>query len=198
VSLDSQNLARTLHTHFSAKNPLEAALVERSGAGRLYSELRFEVEPVVALQPRQSRGFSVSRTYLKQGAEGRWEPARDLLVGERVLVQLRVESDAPAAWVAIDDPLPAVFEAINPHFQAGGSGLSAGSERLWYPNHRQAFASRVVFYCDELPAGRFLFQYLARVRMAGEGIAPQTKVEEMYHPERFGLGASERVEARAR
>jgi uncharacterized protein YfaS (alpha-2-macroglobulin family) len=56
----------------------------------------------------------------------------------------------------------------------------------------------VVFYCDELPAGRFAFQYLARVRMAGKTIAPQTKVEEMYRPERFGLGDSVEIEASAR
>jgi uncharacterized protein YfaS (alpha-2-macroglobulin family) len=34
--------------------------------------------------------------------------------------------------------------------------------------------------------------------MAGKAVAPQAQVEEMYQPERFGLSASERVEARPR
>jgi len=49
-------------------------------------------------------------------------------------------------------------------------------------------ADRVLYFCDHLPAGAFTFRYLARVRSAGTTLAGPTKVEEMYRPERFGLG----------
>ncbi|MFM8719393.1 MAG: hypothetical protein ACKOFH_07680 [Chthoniobacterales bacterium] len=35
-------------------------------------------------------------------------------MGDRVIVTLRVESTRPAHFVAIDDPLPSVLEAVNP------------------------------------------------------------------------------------
>jgi uncharacterized protein YfaS (alpha-2-macroglobulin family) len=53
----------------------------------------------------------------------------------------------------------------------------------------------VLFFCDHIQAGAHLFQYVARVRTAGSVVAPGTKVEEMYRPERFGLGESGRFDS---
>ena len=44
--------------------------------------------------------------------------------------------------------------------------------------------------------GAHEIRYLARVRAAGAATAPPTKIEEMYHPERFGLGASQLVKGK--
>jgi uncharacterized protein YfaS (alpha-2-macroglobulin family) len=44
-----------------------------------------------------------------------------------------------------------------------------------------------------MPPGAYTFRYLARVRAAGTVIAGPTKAEEMYRPERFGLGESARM-----
>jgi hypothetical protein len=58
-------------------------------------------------------------------------------------------------------------------------------------------ADRVVYFCDHLPAGAYTFRYLARVRSAGTATAGPTKVEEMYRPERFGLGEPTKLVSRA-
>ena len=92
--------------------------------------------------------------------------------------------------MAIDDPLPAVLEAVNPNFKSASVGGGAGMERSWAADYREVRADRVVYFCDHLAAGSYVFRYLARVRAAGTVSAPATKVEEMYRPERFGLGAS--------
>lgn len=198
VKLDARNLARVISEVFGPANPMGALGVQRFAGERLYAQTRFEVQTAVAVQPRQARGFSVSRSYWKENSGGVWEGARDLQVGDRVLVCLRVESDAPAMWVAVDDPVPAILEPLNPDFRTDDSALKMRPTRLWFPSHREVRADRVCFFCDELPAGHFSFQYLARVRMAGKALAPQTKVEEMYRPERFGLGTAETLEARPR
>lgn len=198
VRLDARTLAQRITERFGGETPLLSLAVSNPANARLYAETRFEVQPRVELQPRQARGFSVSRCYWKEAVDGRWEEARDLRVGDRVLVDLRVESDSPAAWVAIEDPLPAVLEAINPNFRAAASGLRMPPVRPWAASYQEVQAGRVVFFCDDLPAGNFSFQYLARVRMAGKVIAPQTKVEEMYHPERLGLSDSAWIEAQPR
>jgi uncharacterized protein YfaS (alpha-2-macroglobulin family) len=143
------------------------------------------VEPPVALQPRQDRGYSVSRSYFKIGADGKMQEARDLVVGDRVMVVLRLETSVPGHFVAIDDPLPSILEAVNPEFKSQDVGGATGE--AWQSDYREIRADRVLYFCDHLPAGQFTFSYLARVRSAGKVMAPSTKVEEMYRPERFGL-----------
>ena len=50
------------------------------------------------------------------------------LLTTAVLVTLRVETTRPGHFVAIDDPLPAIFEAVNPAFQSQQIGAAgAGS-----------------------------------------------------------------------
>lgn len=162
----------------------------------LYGETRFEVRPTVADQPRQDRGYGVSRTYQKLGADGKPGPATELKVGDRVLVTLRVETPVPGHFVAIDDPLPAILEAVNPDFQTkavGGDGSLTASS---FSDYREIRADRVVYFRDHLPAGAHVFRYLARVRAAGDVIAPAAKAEEMYRPERFGLSPTDRLQSK--
>ena len=147
-------------------------------------------------QPRQDRGFSVSRSYHKIESDGSSGPTNDLKVGDRVLVTLRVESSLPANFVAIDDPLPSILEAVNPEFKSRKSGEMDDSAAPGPCDYREIRADRVLYFCDRLPAGAFVFQYLARVRSAGTAAAPSTKAEEMYRPDRFGLGALENISSK--
>ena len=111
--------------------------------------------------------------------------AADLQVGDRVVVTLRVATPRPGHFVAIDDPLPAILEAVNPEFRTAQAAAQA--QEFWRADYREVRADRVLYFCDHLPAGAYTFSYLARVRTAGTVMAPATKVEEMYRPERFGL-----------
>jgi len=47
-----------------------------------------------------------------------------------------------------------------------------------------------------LPAGNYTVRYCARVRAAGQVGAPSGKVEEMYHPQRFGLTGTQTLEGK--
>ncbi len=175
---------------FAPLQPLAEMSVRNPAKGTLFGETRFVVRPPAAVQPRQDRGYAVSRTYRKLGDDGSLQEAAELKVGDRVLVTLRVETTRPGHFVAIDDPLPAIFEAVNPAFQSQQVGGADAATRDWVSDHREMRADRVLYFCDHLPAGAFTFRYLARVRSAGTAKAGPTKVEEMYRPERFGLGES--------
>ncbi len=169
--------------------------VDNPAVGPLYGETAFAVYPPLGEQPRQDRGFAVSRSYRKIAADGSLQAADNLRVGDRVVVTLRVESIRPAYFVAIDDPLPSILEAVNPAFVSRQSGEDTDSAP-WLVSHRETRADRVLYFCDALPPGAFTFTYLARVRVAGEAAAGATKAEAMYRPDRFGLGTIDRLSSK--
>jgi len=193
-ALTKSDLTKTVKFAFDPDRPLGALEVRNPSKSNLYGEANFVVRPPVAEQPRQDRGYAVSRSYQEIAADGSLRDANDLQVGDRVLVTLRLETPRPGHFVAIDDPLPAIFEAINPEFRTAGGDDRAHAP--WAADYQEIRADRVLYFCDHLPAGVFTFRYLARVRTAGKVTAPATKVEEMYRPERFGLSATTKIESR--
>ena len=172
-------------------NPIKDILVKRNGTGALFAEAQFEVYPAVTEQPRQDRGYSVSRVYQKIDDDGKLAPAENLKVGDRIVVTLNIKSNRAGRLVAIDDPVPAIFEPINPAFRPDtGEELSPGQD---YADFREIRDNHVEFFRDQFPAGDYRFTYLSRVRFAGEATAPGTKALEMYRPDRFGLSETVKV-----
>jgi uncharacterized protein YfaS (alpha-2-macroglobulin family) len=74
------------------------------------------------------------------------------------------------------------------------AGETIGNE--WVSDHSELRQDRAVFFVDLLNPGRYSLRYLARVVSAGETTAPAAKIEEMYHPERFGTTETLRVSAK--
>jgi uncharacterized protein YfaS (alpha-2-macroglobulin family) len=183
--LTKKQFTETIRLDYNAALPPGPLTVENPKRSALFGEARFVARPPVAQQPRQDRGYAVSRSYRKVAADGSLAEAADLQVGDRVVVTLRVATPRPGHFVAIDDPLPAILEAVNSEFRTAQAAAQA--QEFWRADYREVRADRVLYFCDHLPAGAYTFSYLARVRTAGTVMAPATKVEEMYRPERFGL-----------
>jgi uncharacterized protein YfaS (alpha-2-macroglobulin family) len=171
--------------------------VENSQDAKWFAETRFAITPPVGIQPAQNRGFGIKRTVHKLNQDGSLAGAENLRVGDRVLVSLELENTVPASFVAVVDPLPAIFEAVNPDFRPERGGVLPEGMEYSPADFREVLSGEVRFFINTLLPGRHGFSYLARVRQAGTAIAPGTTVEEMYRPERFGLGAAETFEARA-
>ncbi|HEX8679863.1 MAG TPA: hypothetical protein VF683_07880, partial [Chthoniobacterales bacterium] len=114
---------------------------------------------------------------------------------DRVLITLDVEARRRATYVALDDPLPGVLAPINPAFksQEALAGETLGTD--WVSDYSELRQDRAIFFVDLLNPGRHTLRYLARVVCAGDVIAPSAKIEEMYHPERFGTTETMRVSA---
>ncbi|MBV8482761.1 MAG: hypothetical protein JO077_07850 [Verrucomicrobia bacterium] len=193
-ALDRRTPAWSTGFALDPTNPMKDLLVQRSGSGALFGEAQFEVYPVVVEQPRQDRGYAVSRTYQKVADDGKLEPADNLKVGDRILVTINIKANRAGRLVAIDDPVPSVFEPINPNFKAQSDSQSTADES--YADYRVIRGGRVELFRNQFPAGDYNFTYLSRVRFAGEAIAPGTKVVEMYRPDRLGLSETVKVSSK--
>ena len=77
----------------------------------VFSEVTVEAHPQLAAQPAQDRGYALTRRYSKVEDDGSLSDAQGLRVGDRVLITLNLEVRKRAAYLAIEDPLPANFEA---------------------------------------------------------------------------------------
>jgi uncharacterized protein YfaS (alpha-2-macroglobulin family) len=172
----------------------EPIRITKSG-GKVYTETTAEARPKLIEQPAQNRGYTIVRRYTKLGDDGKLSPAENLRVGDRVLVTLHITVPRRATYLAVVDPLPGVFEAINPVFKSQEvvAGETLGTE--WVGDYRELRADRALFFADLLYPGQYTLRYLARVISAGDTIAPSAKIEEMYHPERMGTTETARVHA---
>lgn len=160
-------------------------LVNLTEGEKLFTEVNVEAWPQKASQVRQDRGYAIARRYAQIRDDGTLAPLGDPKVGDRVLVTLQIEARRSALYVAVDDALPANLEAVNPVFKSRETGAESLAAN-WVSDHSELRDDRAVFFCDSLESGRYTIRYLARVKAAGSAIAPPAKIEEMYHPDRFG------------
>jgi alpha-2-macroglobulin len=172
----------------------DAIRITKTG-GKVYTETTAEALPKLIEQPAQNRGYTIVRRYTKLGDDGKLSAAENLRVGDRVLVTLDITVPRRATYLAVVDPLPGVFEAINPVFKSQEvvAGETLGTE--WVSDYKELRTDRALFFADLLYPGQYTLRYLARVISAGDVLAPSAKIEEMYHPERMGTTETSRVHA---
>ena len=145
----------------------------------------------------ENKGFAIERTYAELMDDGSMKPIDQLRVGDMVVVTLQIEIGGGDRYLAINDSLPSVLEAINPEFdtqsEREGDQLPEGVG-AWFCDHREIRADRALFFTDYAPEkGKFQLRYLARVIGEGDTIAPPARIEAMYEPSKYGLSASQRL-----
>jgi uncharacterized protein YfaS (alpha-2-macroglobulin family) len=168
----------------SAAKPLKLLNPKRE---RVFTEVEIEARPKLLAAVRQDQGYGIRRTYTKVEDNGTLSEIKDLHVGDRVLVTLNIDVRRWATYVAVDDPLPAVFEAINPVFKSQETREGEQLSTDWISDFKELREDRALFFANNLAPGQYTIRYLARVRAAGTATAPAAKIEEMYHPDRFGM-----------
>jgi uncharacterized protein YfaS (alpha-2-macroglobulin family) len=150
-------------------------------------------------------GFSLERRYeaiddpkdVRRDSDGTWR----IKAGARVRVQLTMATPMRRYHVALIDPLPAGFEAINPDLAVtGGLPENPGASRQpywwWYRpwfEHQNMRDERVEAFTSLLWDGVHEYTYVARATTPGRFVAPPTRAEEMYHPETFGRTGTDKV-----
>jgi len=190
-------------------------IVSKDGRGRLYYRIGLRYAPADLMLDAAEHGFSVERLYqpvddpadVRRDEDGTWV----IRAGARVKVQLRMAAPARRYHVALVDPLPAGLEPLNP--ELAGTDMyeppSRSDEPLplgrqpyrwyywyrWY-EHENLRDERVEVFTSLLYGGVRTYSYLARATTPGTFVVPPPKAEEMYHPETFGRGASDRVVVR--
>lgn len=143
-----------------------------------------------------NQGYGITRSYEKLLPDGNTEGIDSLRVGDMVIVRLTVDIGGGDRYLAINDPLPAVFEAINPEFDTANVRHNAGAQgtEAWFCDYRELRTDRALFFTDYCPGkGKFELTYLTRVVAEGDVIAPSATIEAMYEPDKKGLSATQRI-----
>jgi hypothetical protein len=194
-------------------------LLAKEGPGRLYYRLALRYAPASLVLEPLDRGFTVERSY--EGVDDTKDVTRDndgtwrVRAGARVRVRLTVVAPSRRYHVALVDPLPAGLEPLNPALAvAGAIPGEGGSEatpivapglggpgrpgswwwwsRPWF-DHQNLRDERAEVFSALLWEGVHTYRYVARATTPGTFVVPPPKAEEMYAPETFGRGATDRV-----
>ena len=167
----------------------------------LYAHVEIESLPDLTETAPVNRGFDIKRRYQKIAPDGALTAATELSVGDLVLISLDLTIPEKQNYLAIDDPLPAIFEAVNPKFKTQtqqNSPRPVDWRKHLHTSHTELRKDRALFFSDYVyRAGDYQIQYLARVVATGEATAPAAKIEAMYEPQRYGLSATTRIAAQS-
>ena len=181
--------------------------IQKDGAGRLYYRVGMTYAPASLQLAPADYGFVVERTYegaddpkdVTRAADGTWH----IKAGARVRVRLTMVNENRRYHVALVDPLPAGLETMNPALAVTGPIPQDPSEQKtrgaywwwygpWY-EHQNLRDERVEAFASLLWEGVHKYDYVARATTPGSFVVPPPKAEEMYMPETFGRGKTDRV-----
>ena len=182
--------------------------LRNDGTGRLYYRLGLQMAPADLKLTPLDRGFVVSRTYqavdhpadVTRDAAGVWH----VKAGARVRVGLEMVSRSAQSHVALIDPLPAGLQILNPELTTTPKDLDPKTDQsigaalpaTWYPtwyDHQNLRDDRAEAFAGYLQGGVFQYSYLAKATTQGSFVAPPPRAEQIYAPETFGRGGSDRV-----
>lgn len=176
----------------------------KAGQGRLYYRLGLRYAPSDLNLPAADYGFNVERKYsavdnpedVRRDSDGTWR----IRAGAKVRVELTMVAPERRYHVALVDPLPAGLEPTNPALAVSGDAppvgsVTAGGGPWWWRwfEHQNMRDQRVEAFASLVYGGVYTYSYEARATTPGRFVAPPTKAEEMYAPETFGRGATDRV-----
>lgn len=182
-------------------------ILSKEGAGRLYYRVGMQYAPTNLMLPAADYGFTVERVYeavdnpadVRHDRDGTWH----LKAGARVRVRLTMAAPARRYHVALVDPMPAGLESLNPELATTGTIPQDQQENdrnggywWWYRSwfeHQNFRDERAEAFTSLLWEGVYNYSYVARATTPGHFVVPPAKAEEMYHPETFGRGATDRV-----
>jgi hypothetical protein len=181
--------------------------IQKDGKGRLYYRVGMTYAPASLQLAPADHGFVVERRYeavddpkdVAHAADGVWH----IKAGARVRVRVTVVNESRRYHVAMVDPLPAGLEPMNPALAVTGPIPSDPAEQSkrgaywwwygpWY-EHQNLRDERVEAFASLLWEGVHRYDYVARATTPGHFVVPPPRAEEMYMPETFGRGASDRV-----
>jgi uncharacterized protein YfaS (alpha-2-macroglobulin family) len=150
--------------------------------------------PVEAIEPLD-QGVSLSRQYY--ALDDSRTPITEIQRGDLVRVRLTVVAPAAVHYIVVDDPLPAGFEAVDSTILTDTAvpaayTLTDYQQRgwgWWYFSHIELRDEKVVLSADYLPAGTYVYTYLARASTAGTFQVIPPTASEFYFPDVGGRGA---------
>jgi len=187
----------------------------RTGTGTLFYTARLRYAADTLFQQGLDSGFRIERKYEPYLENGTRPPSTTYKAGDLVRVTLTFRLTKERRFVAVTDPLPAGFEAVESWFattaqtiasqqdkQSTAEGSASGSDEdswnRWWRfggfDHVERHDDRVQLYATRLSEGLHEFSYIVRATTAGTFRTAPARAEEMYEPEVFGRTATAVIE----
>jgi len=166
----------------------------KAGPGRMYYRVGITYAPKQTNLPALDAGFIVRRNYTAADDPADVIKTKDgykIRLGAKVLVTLETLNTTRRYAVALVDPLPAGFEAVNENLATAERAVAVVSDTHW--DHTNMRDNRSEAFRMSLEEGTHRFSYTIRATTPGTFIAAPTKAEEMYSPETFGRSSGQTV-----
>jgi uncharacterized protein YfaS (alpha-2-macroglobulin family) len=129
--------------------------------------------------------------------DGKGGPLQSAERGEVVAVHLTITATDAAAYVMVEDFLPAGLEALNPRLATHAANTEESSDSpeladlsLGTADHAEVRADRVSLFLTSLPKGRTELTYLARAIRPGTFTTLPATASAMYDETTWGRSAS--------
>jgi hypothetical protein len=198
VVLDGQRVATgtltaeqvTAHLALPALTPGEHQITLRPTNGDdLYYVLRQNVYRVTDVLEPAGEIEITGRRYLDP--ETGEELTGTVKAGQRVQVELEIQSPLRVPYVVVEDPLPGGLTALNTRLNTTqhvdeGQGRPHWRWREYNYNRKEVYADRVVFFVTDLGVRPLTITYAARATRSGTFTALPTEVSAMYAPTLWG------------
>jgi hypothetical protein len=186
----------------------------KEGTGTLYYATRLRYAVDALFQEGLDTGFHIERRYEPFVENGARPATTGFSAGDLVRVTLTFRLTKERRFVAVTDPLPAGFEAVESWFATTAGDLAAQQDRQrnerdgqdandwenWFRSggfdHVERHDDRIQLFATRLSEGVHEFSYIARATTAGTFRTAPARVEEMYTPEVFGRTATTVIEVK--
>ncbi|MEO8553701.1 MAG: hypothetical protein ABI678_27195, partial [Kofleriaceae bacterium] len=168
--------------------------LQKDGPGRMYYRIGITYAPKKIDLPALDAGFVVRREYHAIDNPSDVAKTADgyrIKLGARIEVVVEAVAPIQRDNVALVDPLPAGFEAVNTNLATAERAVKSTTSFAW--NHLEMRDNRSEAFARWLPAGVHRFTYTARATTPGTFVAAPAKAEEMYSPETFGRSTGAKV-----
>ncbi len=181
----------------------------REGTGTLFYTARLRYAADALFQDGLDSGIRIERTYAPFVENATRPAAASYRAGDLVRVTLRFTLTKERRFVAVTDPLPAGFEAVESWFATTAAALASAQEQQssegaswssWWErggfDRVERFDDRIQLFATRLSEGAHEFSYIARATTAGTFRTAPARAEEMYTPEVFGRTNTATIEVR--
>jgi hypothetical protein len=187
----------------------QALTFTRKGTGTLFYTARLRFAADQLFQDGLDNGIRIERSYEPYVENGTRPAASSYNAGDLVRVVLTFHLAKERRYVAVTDPLPAGFEAVESWFATTAASLrdvrseADEVEDGWFSwwrrggfDHVERHDDRIQLFATRLSEGTHSFSYVARATTAGTFRTAPARAEEMYEPEVFGRTGTAVVEVR--
>jgi alpha-2-macroglobulin len=181
----------------------------REGSGTLFYTARLRYAADQLFQDGLDNGIRIERTYAPFVENGTRPAATTYKTGDLIRVTLSFHLTKERRFVAVTDPLPAGFEAVESWFATTAAALAKEQNeqvgqgddwRSWWRrggfDRVERYDDRVQIFATRLSEGQHEFTYIVRATTAGTFRTAPARAEEMYEPDVFGRTTTTVIEVK--